>query len=284
MNKFLIPLLLSLMGIALSLPMRAQIETPMPSPTASFEQTLGLTTVSMEYSRPSAKGREVFGALVPYDAIWRTGANQATQITFGQDVKLEGKAVKAGTYAIYTIPGKKEWTVMLYSDLSIGGNVAAYDEEKESLRVMVKPQVMPMMIESMTFMLNDLRDDQANLYLMWEKTMISLKLELAVDEMVMASIEATMAGPSANDYFAAARYYYDTDRDLKQALTWIDQSLEAGERFWIVTWKARILTKMGNYKEAMATSQKAKELAQENKNMDYVRMNDELMAEIKTKM
>lgn len=282
MKVTIVSLFTALMISALSL--SAQIRTPMPSPTISFEQGLGLTTISMEYSRPGAKDRKVFGELVPYGKVWRTGANQATKITFADDVMLEGQAVKAGTYALYTIPGEQEWTVMLYNDLTLGGNVAKYDEEKEFLRFTVASRKTAMTFETMTFMFNDIRDDHANLYLVWEQTMISMKIEVEVDEQVMAAIEQTMAGPTANDYFAAARYYYETDRDMEQALEWINKTLETAERYWIMTWKARILGKMGNYKEAMATSKKAKQMAQEAENMDYVRMNDDLMTEFKAKM
>jgi len=283
MNKSTAPFL-TLLALLLSLSLSAQIRTPMPSPTISFEQSLGLSTVSMEYSRPSVKGREIFGGLVPYGQIWRTGANASTKITFGEDLMLENNAVEAGTYALYTIPGEDEWTVMLYTDLTLGGNVANYDEENEYLRFSVKPQEMPMTFESMTFIINDIRDDQATLSLMWAQTMVSIEIQLEVDEKVMASIERVMNGPSPNDYFAAARYYYETDRDLEQALEWINLTLESAERYWIVTWKARILGKMERYKEAMATSAKAKEMAQEAENMDYVRMNDEMMAEFQAKM
>lgn len=269
--------------LLLSLSLRAQIRTPMPSPTISFEQSLGLSTVSMEYSRPGVKDRDIFGDLVPYGQIWRTGANASTKITFGEDVMLENNEVEAGTYALYTIPNEDEWTVMLYNDLTLGGNVANYNEENEYLRFSVEPQEMPMMFESMTFMINDIRDDQATLNLMWAKTMISMEIKLNVDEKVMASIERVMNGPSPNDYYAAARYYYETDRDMEQALEWINLTLESAERYWIVTWKARILGKMERYKEAMAASEKAKEMAQEAENMDFVRMNEEMIAEFKAK-
>ena len=283
MNNFIAPLCTAL-ALLLGLSLSAQIRTPMPSPTAEFEQRLGLSSVSMEYSRPGVKGRDIFGDLVPYGQIWRTGANAATTITFGEKVMLEGNEVEAGTYAIYTIPGEQEWTVMLYTDLSLGGNVANYDEENEYLRFQVESQELPMMFETMTFLINDIQDDQAILNLMWAKTLVSMEIKLNVDEQVMASIEQVMNGPSPNDYFAAARYYYETDRDMEQALKWINMTLESAERYWIMTWKARILGKMERYKEAMATSEKAKEMAQEAKNMDYVRMNDEMMAEFKAKM
>ena len=187
-----------------SLSLSAQIRTPQPSPTTSFEQAIGLSSISMEYSRPGVKGRTVFGDLVPYGKIWRTGANASTKITFSDSVMLAGNKVEAGTYALYTIPGEKEWTVMLYNDLGLGGNVAGYDEENEYLRFTVKPQGFPMKVESMTFMVQNLTTNSGVLVLVWEETMVPMSIEVEVDAPVMKQISQVMAGPSANDYFRAA--------------------------------------------------------------------------------
>lgn len=279
MRKLFITLL-TLSALLIAAPVEAQIATPSPSPSASFTQTVGLTEVAVSFSRPSMKGRTIFGGLVPFDKVWRTGANGATTISFSDDVKIEGNEVKAGKYALYTIPGKDSWTVMLYSDLSMGGNVAAYDKEKEVVRFMVTPQTLPFAVESFLISFDDLTSESANIYLVWEKTMVSMKLEVAVDSKVMSMIETTMAGPSANDYYAAATYYYNTDRDMVQALAWVNTCLEmGGDRFWIMTMKARILGKMGNKNEAISTSQKAMAMAKEAKNDDYVKINQDLIAE-----
>ena len=269
--------LMLLLGFA-STGLQAQIRTPRPSPSATLEQELGLSQVKVQYSRPSAKDRKVFGELVPFGQVWRTGANAATQITFGSDVTFGGQAVKAGTYALYTIPGQKEWSVMLYSDLALGGNVANYDESKEVVRVTAKVEAVPFHVESFTIAFDELRDESADLILVWEKTQVVVPIAVDVDADVMASIDRVMAGPSGNDYFNAAVYYYNTDRDLEKALAWINKSLEGGERYWIMTWKARILGKMGNKAEAIATAERAKALAQEAKNGDYVKMNEDLIA------
>ena len=262
----------------------AQISTPAPSPFSKIEQRVGLTDVSISYSRPSMRERKIFGGLLDYGAVWRTGANQSTKISFSDDVKLGGKEIPAGEYAIYTMPGKEMWTVMIYKDLSLGGGVANYKKENELTRFTVKPQELPFAIETMTFMINDIKDDGANIYLMWEKTMIAMELDVEVESRVMAAIDRTMAGPSANDYFQAAVYYYNNDKDLDKALGWINKSLESNEAFWIMTWKSRIQAKKGDVAGAIKTSEKAIELAEKAKNADYVKMNKEMIAEYKSKM
>ena len=251
-----------------------QINTPAPSPSASFEQAVGLSTVSMEYSRPSMKGRTIFGELVPFDKIWRTGANASTKITFSDDVKFGGLDVPAGTYALYTKPGKTEWTVMVYKDLKLGGAVARYDEANELGRFTVTPQEMPMPVETMLFVVDEIKDDAANIYLMWEKTVVPMNLEVNVNDAVMGQIKSAA--------YQSAVYYYNTGQDLDQALNFINVALEEDDqRYWMVTWKARILAKMGNKKEAIKTSEKAMALAQKANNMDYVKINKDLIAGLK---
>jgi tetratricopeptide (TPR) repeat protein len=278
MKKLLSPLLLTLVVMILAATAaEAQIRTPRPSPMIEIEQEAGLGTITLNYSRPGMKDRTVFGDLVPYGKIWRTGANQSSKITFSEDVKVAGNAVKAGTYAIYTIPNKDSWTIMLYSDLSLGGNVAGYDEDNEVVRFTVEPQELPFKVETFTMLFNNLRDDHADLVLYWENTLVSARIEFEVEDAVMASIERTMAGPSGNDYRAAALYYYNNDKDLDQALEWINKSLEGGERYWIVTNKAQILAKMGKKDEAMKAAKRATQLAKDAKNMDYVKINADIM-------
>lgn len=275
--------LLALLALAAT-QVYAQIPTPRPSPTAKIEQEFGLGSITIEYSRPSMKDRKVFGGLVPYGEIWRTGANGATKITFKDAVKLEGKEVPAGSYALYSIPGESEWTILVYSDLSLGGNVAGYDKAKEVARFAVKPTTMPFKVETLTINVDNLRDNSASIYLVWEETMVSVKVETDVDAKVMAAIDNVMKGVSANDYYNAAIYYYNTDRNINQALEWMAKAeASMGDRYWVATWYARILAKAGKTKEALAASAKAKTLAQEAKNNDYVKINDDLMAELKKK-
>lgn len=258
---------------------QAQISTPAPSPSAKLEQRVGLTDVTIDYSRPGVKGRQIFGGLIPYDQIWRTGANASTKITFSDDVVLGGKEIPKGTYALYTKPSKTSWTVMVYKDLTLGGNVSKYQESKELTKFSVEVTKMPFKVESMTFMVNDISDDKANIYLIWDDVSVSMPLKVEVDSKVMGEIETAMAGPSANEYYAAAQYYYNTDRDMKQALKWMDSAMETmGDRFWVVTLRARILGKMKDYKNAIATSEKAIGLAKSANNNDYVKINEDLIA------
>ena len=267
--------------VAMSFATFAQVQTPAPSPLAKVEQMVGLTTVSLEYSRPGVKGRAIFGDLVPFDKIWRTGANQATKITFSDDVTLEGKEVPAGTYAIYSMPGKSEWTVMIYKDLSIGGNVSKYDEAQELTRFTVKPEALDREVESMTMFIDHLRNDGAHIYLAWAKTQISMKLDVNTDKAVMASIDRTLAGPAYLDYYRSAVYFYEADKDVDKAMEFITKANEMNpDKYWVMTWMARIQAKKGDKKAAMATSKKAKELAEKAPNPDYVKINEDLMAEL----
>lgn len=252
----------------------AQVKMPAPSPSCKITQMVGLAEITLDYSRPGKKDREIFGDLVPYGEIWRTGANGATKITFSEDVKLEGNEVVAGTYAMYTIPGKSEWTVMLYKDLKLGGNVAKYDEEMEYLRFTVKSQAMGEEMENMMLFIDYIRDDMGMLILAWDKTMIGMKIELATEEAVMASIESTLSGPASRDYYLASMYYYNNEKDMEQALAWMEKALEDGDRYWMVTRKGQMQAALGMKKEAKATAQKALEMAKEAGNMDYVRMNE----------
>ena len=207
---------------------------------------MDLGKITIDYSRPSVKGRTIFGELVPFNAVWRTGANQSTKITFSDDVKVEGKEVKAGTYAIYSIPGKESWSVMLYSDLNLGGNVAGYNKEKEVARFSVKPDELPFSVESMTIGINNLKDASASLLIYWDKTLVSLDIETDVDSKVMAAIDNAMGGPSGGEYYAAAGYYYANGKDINKAVEWVNKAIEMrGDNapYWMLTQQARILKK-----------------------------------------
>ncbi|MEM7373267.1 MAG: DUF2911 domain-containing protein [Bacteroidota bacterium] len=267
-----------LVGFFLNTQLSAQISTPPASPFSKVEQVVGLSEITIEYSRPGVKGREIFGDLVPYDKIWRTGANASTKITFSDNVTIGGLKAPKGTYAIYSIPGESEWTIMLYKDLGLGGGVARYDEANELGRFKVNAVDLPFSVETMTISVGDITNDGAHVQIMWDKTYLALPVKVEVDKRVMAAIDNAMAGPSKGEYYQAALYYYNTDRDMGQALEWINKALEDNERFWNVTWKARILGKMGNKKEAIATSKKALALAEKANNADYVKINNDLIA------
>lgn len=260
----------------------AQLRTPSPSPSIKMEQQVGLETITLDYSRPGVKGRKIFGELVPYGKIWRTGANQATKISFSSDVTFNGKEVKKGTYAMYTIPGKDEWTIMLNEDLTIGGNVARYSEDTEAHRSTVKPATMDVKTESFLILFDELRDASAKLYLMWDNVIVEVPMEFNTDKQVMSAIDRTMAGPSAGDYYQAAVYYYNNDKDLAKANEWITKASDMNPNaYWVATWKARILAKQGKKKEAMAAAEAAMKKAEKAGNKDYVKINSEIIKGLK---
>ena len=264
--------------------LQAQIKTPAPSPSCKTEQVVGLTTVKLDYSRPSVKGRELFVDVEAWGQIWRTGANQATKISFSDDVKLEGHAVPAGTYALYSIPDPNNFTIMLYKDLTVGGNVAKYNEADELVRFKVKTQKTKDHVESFHIHVGNLKSNSADIALMWGSYYIPFKLETEVDAMVEKQIEAAMGGPSRGEYYTAARYYLDNGKDMSKALTWIKAANKIDTKFWQLRVEAQILAKMGKYKDAIATAQKSTAMAEEAKNAGYPKMNAKSITEWKSAM
>ncbi len=271
-------LVLNLVALALmmtaALQVNAQIRTPSASPTAKFSTTVGLTDVAIEYSRPGVKERTIFAAdgLVPYGKMWRTGANAATKISFGDDVKLGGQEVKKGDYAVLTTPMADQWKFMLYPYES--GNWSSYTDKEPAVAFTAPVKKSGNMVESFTIDVNDLRSTSASINFMWDKTMVSVPLEVNVDDQVMANIKKTLAGPTGNDYYAAASYYHESGKDLEQALTWIQKATKVDEpMFWQVRREALILADMKKYDAAIKAAQQSMELATKAGNDDYVRMN-----------
>ncbi len=257
-----------------------QIQTPQPSPTSEIKQTVGLTDVHIVYSRPSTKGRTIFAedGLVPFGDVWRFGANQATKISFGDDVTVGGKAVKGGEYAVLAKPTAKSWEIMFFP--YEGGNWGSYREKTPAAVVETESQELPFAIESFTMMLGDLKANSANLYAMWEKTMIAIPVEAEVDSKVMAAIDRVLAGPTANDYYAAGTYYHDAGKDLNKALEMVQKATKVDNpRFWQVRREALILADLGKTQEAIEAAKKSKELAEKAGNKDYIRMNEKSIKE-----
>ena len=274
--------LLSLIALA---PATAQIKTPAPSPVCKINQEVGLIKIDVEYSRPSAKGRKVFGELVPFGEMWRTGANASTKVTFSDEVIIGGTKVKGGTYAIYTTPGEKEWSVIIYKNTTFWGTPGKdFKEEDVAARVSVPAQTVRDLVESFSMNFNNLRNNGADLEISWEYTKVVVPITVDSDSKVMADIKATMDGPSANAYYAAGRYYFEEKKDMNQALLWVDKSLEkGGEKFWMLRQKALILAELNRLKDAIAVAEKSSELAKADGNMDYQRMNEKSIAEWKKK-
>ncbi|HLP96126.1 MAG TPA: DUF2911 domain-containing protein, partial [Saprospiraceae bacterium] len=262
--------------------LNAQIKTPAASPVGKISQEVGLIKVDVEYSRPSAKGRKVFGDLVPFGTLWRTGANASTKVTFSEDAKAAGMPLPKGTYALYTIPGEKEWTIIFYKNTTFWGapDPKDFKEDDVQARFTVPSQPQRDLVETFSINIGNIRNNGADLEIVWEYTKVVVPIMVDTDAKVMKTIQTTMAGPSANDYYGAARYYYEEKKDMAQALAWVDKSLElGGDKFWILRLKANILGEMGKYKDAIMVAEKSTELAKKEGNEDYPRMNEKSIME-----
>ena len=257
----------------------AQLRTPAPSPLQTIKQDFGIGNIELSYSRPSAKGRTILGDIEPFGTVWRTGANNATTLTFSDDVKIGGKDIKAGKYGLLSIPGKDEWVFIITKDMNVT-SAAAYKQENDVVRVNVKPSAMANHVETLTMQFGNLTNSSVDLQLMWEKTMVSLPITTNTDAKVMAQIENTLIKDN-RPYFAAASYYYDNGKDLNLARQWVDKAVESNPKaFWMHLLKARIAVKQGDKATAKASAEKTKELATEAKNDNYVRMANELLASL----
>lgn len=274
-------IILFVFAVATTVAVNAQLQTPAPSTSQKIEQTVGLTDVTVEYSRPSMRGRTIFGDLVPYNKMWRTGANANTKITFSDAVLIGGKELKAGTYAIYTKPGAQSWDVMLYTDSDNWGTPQEWDDSKVAATVKAQVYPIPMDIETFTISFDDVTSDTANLGMMWEKSYVALPIKFMTDKMVSASIDKVMAGPSANDYYQSAVYYLEAGQDINKAKTWIDKAIEMREQpaFWYHRQQSLIYAKSGDKKGAINAAKKSLELAQKAGNDDYVALNTKSLKE-----
>jgi len=252
-----------------------RLKTPTLSPFSKITQQIGLTEINLEYSRPSAKGREVFGALVPYDKIWRTGANASTKITLTESAHIGGKSIEAGTYALYTMPGKEKWTIIIHANTkmrSLAGDV--YKQENDVFRFEAKPQQIDDYIETFTLQFADLATNSLNLQLLWEHTLVNIPFTVEVDQQIAAQMEEFLKTPETiphRTYFEAAQYYLHNDRDLAEALTWIDAALvKSPENARYGLLKAKIQTKSGDTSGAMKTINLANTWAVNTNNSNYI--------------
>ncbi|HOY14857.1 MAG TPA: DUF2911 domain-containing protein [Saprospiraceae bacterium] len=276
-KAFFMLLIGSFLGIAT---INAQIQTPSPSPAATVKQKVGLTDVTVEYSRPSAKGRKIFGGdgLVPFGSLWRTGANTATMIDFSSDIMVGGKELKKGAYAIIAKPGAAAWDINFYK--YEGGNWGTYSTLTPAATVTSTVTHLTKNVETFEISFGDLGSNSATLNFEWEKTAVSVKLETNVEKVVMANIEKVMAGPSLDDYYNAAAYYHDSGKDLKQALAWIQKANKTeNPRYWQLRKESLILADLGMKKEAIAVAKQSLELSKAGGNNDYVRLNEKSIAE-----
>jgi hypothetical protein len=260
-----------------------QIQMPQASPTAKISQKVGLTDVTIDYSRPSTKGRKIFGELVPFGEVWRTGANAATTITISTEAKFEGNSVPAGTYAIYSIPGREKWSIIISKNTKLWGAVG-YNAEDDVVRFSIKPSKVKEHHETMEISFEDMTDTGTFIAIKWENTKVRFKLDTEVDEFVMNQIQQLIVDQKNTTpglLYQAAYYFFTTGRDMNTALDWITSSVNSDPKYWTMHLKAKIELALGLKKEAIDSATKSIEMAKEAKNPDYVGLNERLIKSIK---
>lgn len=275
--------LICLFAIGYAAQADAQLQTPAASPNAKVTFNVGLSEVHIDYNRPSVRDRVIFGGLVPYGEPWRTGANSSTKITFSDDVMIMGNELAAGTYSLFSVPSEDSWEIIFHSNLT-HNSPGPRDVEEDVLVVTVPANTMDAFVETFTITLNNLRNSSADIHISWENTYVNIPFTVDTEAKVMANIERVMAGPSGRDYFVAAAYYFEEGKDLNQALKWMKKSIEKdGERFWVLRTKGLIQAELGHHSDAIKTLEKSSKLAREWGNEGYARMNDESIAEIRSR-
>ena len=256
----------------------AQLKMPQSSSSQTIIQEFGLGKVTVKYSRPNIKGRSVEKDLAPFGEVWRTGANDATVITFTDAVSIEGNAVPAGEYAIFTIPGKDEWTIILNKETKQWGSYE-YKQSEDVLRYKVKPTQVSEKTETFSIQFSNVMPSSANLDLVWDNFKVSVKMTTDVDAKVMASIEEAMK-TDKKPYYPAAVYYFENGKDLKKALEWISMAEAADPKApWFKYQKARIQLKTGDKAGAAKTAKAGIEAAKAVKNVEYIRLNQNILTE-----
>lgn len=256
------------------------LRTPAPSPTQTIKQDFAISSVELTYSRPSLRGRNLHNDLAPFGQMWRTGANAATRIKFADDVTVGGVAVKAGEYAIYTIPGQSEWEVILNKGVNNWG-IDGYKQTDDVARFKVKANSLNQPVETFTMQFANVRPSATDLQIMWGTTAVNVPITTDIDTKIMAQIDNAM-NKDNRPYFASAMYYLETGRDLNQAVKWFDKAIEQNPNaFWMHHQRANALAKLGRKDEARAAANKSIELAKKANNNDYVRMNEKLLADLR---
>jgi len=253
---------------------------PPPSPKQTVTQQFATGNIELDYSRPSVKGRKAFGDVVPFGKIWRTGANSATTISFGDDFFVNNVKVAKGKYGLLTIPGETEWTIIITKDLTVT-SAADYKQENDVVRVAAKPTSLCYTVETFTIDINNIKPTEADVILRWDRTEVSFKVTAQIDEKIMAAIDKEMA-VDKRPYYSAANYYYENGKDLNKALEWVNTAIASRpEAFWMTHTKAKILFKLKDYNGAIAAAEASLAAAKESKADDYVKFNEKLIADIK---
>ncbi len=254
--------------------------TPQPSTTQTIKQNFGLSSIELSYSRPNAKERVIFGELVPFGKVWRTGANQASTLTFGDDVTIGNKKIAAGKYGLLSIPNKNNWILIITKQLDVT-SPSAYKEENDLVRVDVKPMVGANKVETFSMQFTNVKSSSCELTLQWENTTVSLPISTDVDSKVMSQIDNIMTKDNL-PYFNAAMYYMESGKDLNKALSWFNKAVEQNPgAYYMYFQKASCLAKLGKKQEAITTATKSLALATAAKNPDYVKLNEDLLKTLK---
>ncbi|CAH0335675.1 hypothetical protein FVB9288_01327 [Flavobacterium sp. CECT 9288] len=277
MKKMIIALALFVAGFSAE----AQLRTPQSSPKTTINQVVGLTDVEITYSRPSAKGRVVFGNLIPFGKLWRTGANENTIVSFSDDVVIDGKTLKKGKYSLFTIPKIESWDVIFYKTIDNWGNPEEWKEENVALKTSVKPETLNKSVETFTIGVSGLDNNYAFLEMYWENSYAAVKFEVPTQQKATANIEKVLAGPSAGDYFSAAQFLFQSNGDANKALAHVNKALDMTKEkpFWYNRLKSLIQAKLGDKKGAVETAKASLAAAEIAKNQDYVKMNKDSIAE-----
>lgn len=258
----------------------AQIKMPQPSSTQTIKQDFGMATIELTYSRPITKGRKIFGDLVPYNKLWRTGANSATRIIFKDAVELGGKKLDSGTYVLYTIPGVDSWEVIINKGLTNWG-IDGYKESEDVIRFKIEPMKIKTAIETFTMQFANIKSESCELHIMWEKTAVSIPITTNIKDRIRTQIETALQ-TDKKPFWQAAQFYNEYDNNQTKALENCTKAITENDKaFWIWLYKAKIQKEMGDKTGAKASAQKSLDLAKEAKNDDYVKMNEELLRKLK---
>lgn len=258
----------------------AQVRMPAPSPTQTIKQEFAIGSIELTYSRPAAKGRKIYGDLVPYNKLWRTGANAATKIVLTEPLEIGGKNIDTGSYVLYTIPGIDSWDIIINKGLKNWGT-DGYKESEDVARFRVEPMKMKTKIESFTMQFTDVKPESCELQIMWDKTAVAIPIKADFKDKVRAQLEKALLGDK-KPYWQAAQFYNEYDKNLPKALENVSKAIEANDKaFWIWIYKAKIQKEMGDNAGAMESSKKSLELATEAKNDDYIKINKDFQKGIK---
>ncbi|MFM8255564.1 MAG: DUF2911 domain-containing protein [Bacteroidota bacterium] len=276
MKKFMMVVLL----VGSIITSQAQLRTPAPSPAQTIKQDFGLGNLEISYSRPAMKGRKIFGDLVPYGNVWRTGANGATTLQFSDEVTIGGVKIAPGKYGLLSIPNKDSWTLIISKQTDVT-SPAAYKQEMDVVRVNAPVSKSNSRTENFMIQVDNIKSTQCQIELSWDQVKVALTVDTDIDTRIMQQINTAMQGEKP-PYFNAAMYFMENGKDLNQALSWFEKAAAATPTaYWVHHQLANCQAKLGKKAEAKATAQKSKELAMAAKNMDYVKLNEKLLAELK---